>query len=70
MFDNELAQQQRRIQRLEDTLRTIADWRADQLPRIPYSDDPTKTMSYGAAYGSNGERDYFRKLALEALNAR
>jgi hypothetical protein len=27
-----------------------------------------RPMSYGAAYGSNGERDYFRKLASDGLS--
>jgi len=52
---------------LREALRKIADW---ELPpsgkRWP---DTAAPMSYGAAYGSNGERDYMREVARAALSA-
>ncbi len=41
-------------------LEKVAEW--GPFPRVPdvYSDEPGATISYGLAYGSNGERDYIR----------
>lgn len=58
------------IENLERVLQAIVDW---QLPATgkfwPNHDgtDSDRPMSYGAAWGSNGERDYFRAMAKEAL---
>lgn len=56
-----------RVKRLEDALRTIARWDPETFPRIPDAEDPKKTWAYGVAYGSNGERDFMRNIAREAL---
>lgn len=53
-----------RMKRLEDALHFIAAW---TLPRVPDSMDPSKTVSYSFAYGSNGEREYMRDIAAKAL---
>lgn len=46
-------------------LDAVAAW---QLPQVPdrRSEDPSATVPYGVAYGSNGERDYMRSLAQTA----
>jgi hypothetical protein len=48
-------------------LKIIQKW---QLPATGqfWDDDKTRPMSYGACYGSNGERDFMRNIANEALN--
>lgn len=51
-----------RVRHLEQGLRTIRDWKLPQakdIDGIP--------CSYGWAYGSNGERDYMRRVATDAL---
>lgn len=47
-------------------LERIVAWTA--FPRVPDLDDDSKTVSYGFAYGSNGERDYMRDVARVALS--
>lgn len=59
MFGNEI---------LRDALNRITKWNTELPPSGRYWEDGSP-MSYGAAFGSNGERDYFRKLAITALNA-
>lgn len=48
-------------------LRTIERW--DWFPDTNRTWDDGTPMSYSAAYGSNGERDYMRKIARDALAA-
>lgn len=50
---------------LRRALRTIAKW---EFPATGKEWEDGTPMSYSAAYGSNGERDYMRKVALDALN--
>lgn len=47
-------------------LTKIANW---ELLETGKTWDDGTPMSYGAAFGSNGERDYFMKLAADALPA-
>lgn len=54
-----------RVELLEAALKRIAAW--DNFPRVPDRENPGETISYGYAYGSNGERDYMRKVARDAL---
>jgi hypothetical protein len=56
-----------RMRKLEEALRTIARWDRETFPRVPDPANPQLTTSYGFAYGSNGERDYMRQIALDAL---
>lgn len=55
--------------RLRAALERIEKWAGEFPPSGRYWDEPTKTrpMSYGAAFGSNGERDYMRSVARQAL---
>jgi hypothetical protein len=68
---------ERVLARAQEALRFIEAW---QLPRATYQDftkvnkgEATEPdivpCSYGAAYGSNGERDYIRNIARTALAA-
>jgi len=52
------------IDELRKSLQTIAHW---ELPATDKTWDDGLPMSYGACYGSNGERDYMRQIALDAL---
>ena len=55
--------------RLEETLKRIAKWHGEFPETGKYWDEEkTEPMSYGACYGSNGERDYMRRLAQEVLD--
>lgn len=45
-------------------LQDIADWK---MPGRIYAANGS-SMSYGAAFGSNGERDVIKGIALRALN--
>lgn len=59
-----------REKRLEDALRRIAKWHGEFPSSGRFWDhEKTKPMSYGAAYGSCGERDYMRKVAQDALDS-
>jgi hypothetical protein len=49
--------------RMRNALEAIAAWK---LPTGQFHDDGTP-KSYGYCWGSNGERDYMRKLANLAL---
>lgn len=54
---------------LQAILQRIVNW--DSFPNTgKFWDEPenTRPMSYAACYGSNGERDYIRQLAKDALN--
>ena len=53
---------------LKKALRRIEKWFDEFPPTGRYWDhDETDEMSYTAAYGSNGERDYMMGIASEAL---
>ena len=54
------------IKELKKALELIMNW---DLPESGMYWDKEKkdAMSYGAAFGSNGERDYFKKIAQTAL---
>jgi len=59
-----------RIEVLEAALRAVVAWDMPETGKYWPNDDGTQSdhpMSYGAAYGSNGERDYIRALARNAL---
>lgn len=53
---------------LVNALQKIARWH-DEFPATGKTWDDGTPMSYGAANGSNGERDYMRQVALDALAA-
>lgn len=54
--------------KLENALRRIAKW-FGEFPATDRTWSPSdKTpMSYGSCFGSNGERDYMREVASQAL---
>ena len=51
--------------RLAEALRLIERWR--DFPSTGETWPSGQPMSYAAAFGSNGERDFMRKIAKEAL---
>jgi hypothetical protein len=53
---------------LRAALERILKWQGEFPPTGRTWDDGTP-MSYAACYGSNGERDFMRGIALEALDA-
>ncbi len=52
--------------KLEAALQRIARWH-DEFPATSQTWPNGAPMSYGACWGANGERDYMRQVALEAL---
>lgn len=60
------------IERIRAALDRIARWHGEFQETGRYWDEPNNTqpMSYGGAYGSNGERDYMRQVAREALDGK
>lgn len=62
--------QQIEIARLRKALGRIERW-FGEFPETGkfWDDDKDRPMSYGAAYGSNGERDYMRSVARDALRS-
>jgi hypothetical protein len=49
---------------LREALKRIARWHGEFPPATSRNGEPS---TYGTQYGSNGERDYMRQLALDAL---
>lgn len=60
----ELAARDMEIDRLRKALSIVADW---SLPDTGKRWEDGEPMSYGACYGSNGERDYMKDVAAFAL---
>ena len=60
--------QQKEIQKYRTALHKIAKW-FGEFPDTSrfWDEEKTKPMSYCACFGSNGERDFMRKIAAEAL---
>lgn len=60
--------QQMEINRLRVALARIEKW-FGEFPETGdfWDDDKSRPMSYAACYGSNGERDYMRAVARQAL---
>lgn len=54
--------------RLQEALRLIERWEFPLSGRY-WDDEKTRPMRYSAAFGSNGERDYMRKVARDALES-
>ena len=61
-----IIEQQRTIRRMRLALERIAKW-FGEFPAVEDSHNPGGVISYGYAYGTNGERDFMRKIAKEAL---
>lgn len=58
--------QEKTIEELREALAKVVEWKMPETGEF-WDDEKTRPMSYGAAYGSNGERDYIRSLASQAL---
>jgi hypothetical protein len=59
---------QQEIKRLRKALEFVLAWQFPATGKF-WDDEKTRPMTYGAAYGSNGERDYMKQYIREALNA-
>lgn len=68
-LERRLALAQTRIAELEKALSRIAKW-FGEFPVTGDSWADGTPVSYGAAFGSNGERDYMRSIASAALKSR
>jgi hypothetical protein len=57
-----------KVDRMQAALERIERW-FGEFPETGqfWDDDKRRPMSYGACYGSNGERDFMRQIAREAL---
>jgi hypothetical protein len=66
--DPDCAEAADEIERLRAALTRIARWHGE-FPETGnfWDDEKTRPTSYGVEYGSNGERDYMRQVALDAL---
>ncbi len=53
--------------RYKAALERISKW-FDEFPPTGRTWDDGTAMSYSAAFGSNGERDYMRQVAADALS--
>ena len=56
-----------RLQKMRKALERISRWNGEFPPTGIFLKGTDETMSYGAAYGSNGERDYMRHVAGQVL---
>lgn len=54
-------------ERLREALRIVQQWQLPPTGKF-WDKEETQPMSYGACYGSNGERDYMKAIANEALS--
>lgn len=54
------------FQKFKEALQKIEEWELPPTGKF-WDKEQTEPMSYGAAYGSNGERDYMRQIARTAL---
>lgn len=66
VFKPELEVDTGRIDVLEKVLHRIVKWHGE-FPLTETIGRDGKPLSYGACYGSNGERDYMREIASKAL---
>lgn len=59
------------VRRQRVALERIVRWRGE-FPETGkfWDEERTKPMSYASCYGSNGERDFMRNIASEALSAK
>jgi len=60
-----LYQRQISKQELKKALEKVVEWKMPETEK--FWNDGVTPMSYSAAYGSNGERDYIRQIAQEAI---
>ena len=64
--ERDLAAAQKDAERYRNALERISKWFGEFPPATSHDGTP---CSYGSAFGSNGERDFMRKIAKVALDA-
>ena len=67
LLQKDAATKNAELARLREALEQIIRW--DGFPESGRYWEDGRAMSYSAAFGSNGERDYMRTLAQEALKS-
>ena len=55
--------------KMQEALKMIEDWKLPSTGKFWDREQQTQPMSYEAAYGSNGVRDYIRSIAREGFIA-
>lgn len=60
---------QGRIEELENALKKIASWELPETGKF-WDKEETRPLSYEAEYGSNGVRDYIKKIAQDSLTSK
>lgn len=68
LLEAELAEARKDVERKTVALKKIAKWHDEFPPSCRFYEDGTQ-MSFGAAFGSNGQRDYMRGVAQLAIDA-
>ena len=58
---------ERQHRQMEAALKRIAKWFGEFPSTGCFYKDTGEQMSHGAVYGSNGERDFMRQIAQDAL---
>lgn len=66
-LEMQLRRAESRLEQARAALAKIANWEMPPSGRF-WDKEQTDPMSYGAAFGSNGERDYVKSVALAALS--
>ena len=59
----------KRVQLLESALYRIAKWHCEFPPSMR-KDEYGNVMTFGEAFGSNGERDFMRNIAQDAIDGK
>jgi hypothetical protein len=65
--DAEHLQLKERAEKMEAALSIVRDWKLPATGRFWDDGKKTRPLSYEAAYGSNGVRDYMKNIANDAL---
>lgn len=63
---NEIIQKDARINELESVLKDVAAWKLPETGKF-WDKEQKEPMSYSAAYGSDGVRNHFMKIATDVL---
>jgi hypothetical protein len=65
---NALKRNEFKADELAKALELIAEWKLPETGRF-WDEENTRPLTYEAAYGSNGVRDYMKSMAKEALES-
>jgi hypothetical protein len=68
LLKNALKRNEFKADELAKALELIAEWKLPETGRF-WDEENTRPLTYEAAYGSNGVRDYMKSMAKEALES-